>query len=142
MAKKRRGDHRSSVRETSTLPPTQERVRLADLEESAVFGGLEDDPRSVRFGVPEATERLREIARRSAVRLPPPLARQPRRGFRPLSVQDIAWRSLRIRAPAKVVFCVRRKERREVLFAKQRAGFRGSAKKRFWRRSQNSQYRC
>lgn len=55
---------------------------------------------------------------------------------------DPALTRLQIRVPARVKFCQQRKVRREVLFAMRRAGYSGSAKKRYWRRSQNSQYRC
>lgn len=51
-------------------------------------------------------------------------------------------RTLQIRVPPRVKFCIQRKERREVLFALGRAGFRGSAPKRRYRRTQNSQWRC
>lgn len=53
-----------------------------------------------------------------------------------------SWDTLQIRVPRKAVFCVRRKSRREVLFALRRAGFRGSAPKRHYRRSQDSLWRC
>lgn len=42
----------------------------------------------------------------------------------------------------RVSFCAKRKERREVLFAMKRAGYRGSVKKKSWRRTFNSQWRC
>lgn len=45
-------------------------------------------------------------------------------------------------APDRVLFCMRRKIRREVLFAMNRAGFGGSARKRFWDRTEDSQYGC
>lgn len=48
---------------------------------------------------------------------------------------------LSFRAPARVRVCVQRKARREVLFAFNRAGFRGSAPGRY-RRTQDSQYSC
>lgn len=47
-----------------------------------------------------------------------------------------------LRADPRVSFCVSRKKRREVLFALNRAGFRGSARKVKWKRSYNSQWRC
>lgn len=53
-----------------------------------------------------------------------------------------ALRVLQIRTPRKVLFCVRRKQRREVLFAIRRAGYSGSARKPYYRRTVNSQYRC
>lgn len=51
-------------------------------------------------------------------------------------------RVLQMSAPASTRFCVMRKQRREVLFAFRRAGYRGSARKRSWRRTGDSQYRC
>lgn len=48
----------------------------------------------------------------------------------------------RLKADPRVSYCVRRKERREVLFAMKRAGFGGSARKKTWRRTYNSQWRC
>lgn len=45
-------------------------------------------------------------------------------------------------APYQVKFCVARKQRREILFAKKKAGFSGSAPKRRYRRTLNSKYRC
>lgn len=49
---------------------------------------------------------------------------------------------LSIRVPNRVQFCLRRKARRQVLFALSRAGYGGSAPKRKYFRTQNSQYRC
>lgn len=46
------------------------------------------------------------------------------------------------RMPSRVRFCVQRGQRREVLFALGRAGYRGSAPKRSYRRSANSNYGC
>lgn len=45
-------------------------------------------------------------------------------------------------APARVRKCVQRKERRAVLFALERAGFAGSAPKRHYRRTEDSNWRC
>lgn len=49
---------------------------------------------------------------------------------------------LSVKIPDRVKFCVQRKERRETLFALNRAGYSGSAKKRFWNRKKSSQWRC
>lgn len=46
------------------------------------------------------------------------------------------------RMPSRVRFCLQRKARREALFAFGRAGFRGSAPKRSYRRTVNSNYGC
>lgn len=48
--------------------------------------------------------------------------------------------SLPVRSPSKLSFCVRRKQRREVLFALNRSGRHGRG--RSYRRTQNSQYSC
>lgn len=59
--------------------------------------------------------------------------------------RDVApLRKLKMLAPKRVLFCIRRKVRREVLFALRRAGFRGSGpgKGGRYRRTQDSQYRC
>lgn len=48
---------------------------------------------------------------------------------------------LAMRVPRHVLFCVRRKSRREVLFAYRRAGFSGSAPRRY-RRTAESRYSC
>ena len=45
-------------------------------------------------------------------------------------------------APSRALHCVRRKLRREVLFALRRAGFSGSAPKREYNRTADSQWRC
>lgn len=51
---------------------------------------------------------------------------------------------LRMRYPRKVLFCVGRKIRRSVLFAFNKAGYKGSGPGRgyMYRRSGNSQYSC
>lgn len=49
-----------------------------------------------------------------------------------------------VRNPKRVLFCVKRKIRREVLFAFRRAGFRGSGpgRRRTYRRNGNSSHGC
>lgn len=49
---------------------------------------------------------------------------------------------LNIQAPSRVKFCVRRKIRREVMFARNMAGRRGIGRGKTWRRSENSNYSC
>lgn len=44
--------------------------------------------------------------------------------------------------PSRVLFCVRRKQRRETLFAIRRAGYSGSAPKRHYYRKLTSSYGC
>lgn len=60
----------------------------------------------------------------------------------PLPSASLSWRVNLNRIPSRVKFCVQRKRRREVLFAFGRAGFRGSAPKRSYRRTVNSNYGC
>lgn len=50
--------------------------------------------------------------------------------------------ALQIRVPARAYFCVQRKVRRRALFAMGRAGYSGSVKKRYYRRTANSHWRC
>lgn len=50
--------------------------------------------------------------------------------------------SLWMRSPGRVDFCVRRKVRKEVLFARGVAGRSGGSPKRNYERTQNSQYSC
>lgn len=52
------------------------------------------------------------------------------------------WKYVLNRAPSRVQFCFERRQRREVLFALKRAGFRGSAPKKSYRRTANSNYGC
>lgn len=66
------------------------------------------------------------------------VARDAERRFDPLAVSNV----LRMANPLRVLFCVRRKMRREVLFALRRAGYSGSARKRHYHRSQESKYGC
>lgn len=89
-------------------------------EEEAVYP---EPPRGLRLGFPV------------------PLDKRARSALRKL--RDYRARSLlRIQVPAKVKFCIDRRERREVLFARGRAGYSGSVKKRYWRRGASSSWRC
>lgn len=72
---------------------------------------------------------------------PSPLAKQPRRGFNALGAR-IAREVQTVRAPKTVLFCVQRKQRKQVLFAKRIAGRRGVGRGKRWFRSSTSQYRC
>lgn len=54
----------------------------------------------------------------------------------------LGFNSLVIRVPTRVKFCLRRKFRREVLFARDVAGHRGIGRGKRWIRSENSNYRC
>lgn len=63
-----------------------------------------------------------------------------RQGVRARSFEPL--RSLSIRVPTRTRLCLQRRSRREVLFAYRKAGFSGSAPRRHYKRTQNSQYRC
>lgn len=89
---------------------------------------------------PWASSRLLPDRQRLFSYRPPPA--KPRRKARLELGRYSSLRVLQMRVPARVDFCIRRKKRREVLFAFRRAGFRGSAGKRFWRRSSSSSYSC
>lgn len=49
---------------------------------------------------------------------------------------------LRVFAPRRVLFCLRRKVRKEVMFALNIAGKRGVGAGKRWRRTENSNWRC
>lgn len=57
-------------------------------------------------------------------------------------LRSVSWRANLNRMPSRVKFCLARKSRREVLFAMGRAGFGGSAPKKHYRRTSNSNYGC
>lgn len=121
---------------SGTLPPAQERV-LTDVDELAEI-------RRPRPALP-TWEAVYQSTIKRARKLPQifSVVKQPRRAFsRQLGRYNPRALLLEVRVPQRVRFCLQRKQRREVLFAWKRAGFRGSAPKRFYRRSQNSQYRC
>lgn len=108
----------------------------------------EDIPRAMR--APHSAEAVYPWASpriRHALRSFPVSVRFSNRQVVPQSKGRGVWWALSATPPAmrrakSVDFCVRRKARREVLFAVRRAGFRGSAPKRSYRRSGDSQYRC
>lgn len=50
--------------------------------------------------------------------------------------------AVRLSLDPRVGVCVQRKQRKQVLFALGRAGYRGSVKAKTFRRSYNSQWRC
>lgn len=78
------------------------------------------------------------VARRQAQFFPAkPLLTVQRRTRIPRAIVNLA-----LRGDSRESFCVRRKERREVLFALKRAGFGGSARKKVWRRNYQSKWRC
>lgn len=69
---------------------------------------------------------------------PLPLAKQPRRGFES-RVHNVAREVLTVRAPKRALFCVQRKQRRQVIFATGKSGRNGA---RRYRRTSSSNYRC
>lgn len=66
----------------------------------------------------------------------------PPNGLAPWVGQRTVPAALRIRFPLETRLCFNRKQRREVLFAQRKAGFRGSAPKRSYKRSGDSLYSC
>lgn len=101
------------------------------------------DPSVYVFGQSVLTDTLPDPVARSRVSgsriFGPPLKVKAAQGnARPYSYLESG---LRIIAPRRVYFCVQRKKRKEVLFAKNIAGKRGIGRKGV-RRTQNSQYRC
>lgn len=68
-------------------------------------------------------------------------AKQRRQALDRVLLRGVSWLP-EVHLPARVRFCVQRKQRREVLFALKRAGFRGSAPKKRYRRNASSNYRC
>lgn len=136
----------------------------ADSIADPVFGrGAEGSPANRRLP-PSGVRRLLDIDASPDVRLFRGMGRSPmqatrfpqlvggvapvlsvRRPIAPLKVQRaLDWQifqTLQVRAPKKVSFCVRRKARREVLFALKRAGFSGSAPHSY-RRTAHSHWSC
>lgn len=113
--------------------------RLLEWDE---FGSTRDWPRGMGGGpAPHASPRARQVVR--VVRAGPLVVRAP---VTPLQARRrkadwLAFRQLRITAPGSVAFCVRRKVRREVMFAKQIAGRRGLGRGGV-RRSESSNWSC
>lgn len=87
-----------------------------------------------------------DVWRRSAYDALAP--RRPRSRFK--SRVDSFWplRVLRVEVPREVAFCVKRKQRREALFARRQIGFSGSSRGRrrfdgrYYRRTVESAYGC
>lgn len=132
---KREGGPQFSGPSRGLLPLAHESVRQAIL-------GLADGPLPLWRGarplaavyLPRA--RARDWMRR-VVSYTPPLAK-PAEG-RLSRGRYSALRLLRMAAPARVRFCVQRKVRREVLFAKGRGGYGGHGR---YFRNASSQYSC
>lgn len=108
------------------LPRAQERVQQA-IEDDALLGGM--------GGLPPITGRVWEpVKARWSSSWRPSASGLKRYG---------RLRVLEIRAPVRTLFCVRRKVRREVLFARAIAGRRGlRGRGGSYRRNQNSVWRC
>lgn len=143
MAIRRRGEPQlfgSSV----SLPPTQERVRrlIEDEGTPGLRTGLRT-PRAVDLW--RAPLPARMLVSESVVA-------RPRARFRavvrsPLGVSRGilgVLKGLYLRSPWKVHFCVQRKQRKEVLFALRKVGFRGSSPGSGggYRRGGDSSYSC
>lgn len=82
----------------------------------------------------------RVVHRRKASVYYPPSRSLPSRISRP-SAYDVL-RYVRYANPSRVLMCVKRQVRRQVLFAIRKAGFSGSARKKHWRRTRDSFYGC
>lgn len=117
-------------------PAAPSRRHWSGLTRSIPF--LDDRATETYHAAPIAIRRMATAARFSVPRY---LRREVPLKVRK-SLPPIIVRSLPLRAPSRVLFCLRRKERREVLFAFKRAGYSGSARKRHYVRNQNSRYRC
>lgn len=113
---------------SGTLPRAQERVRRLS-------------PLDSLFTVSQASAAFHEAAEDYA------LGRKPQHSYARLSPAKRffrgyeALRVLKLDAPNRVMFCIRRKLRKEVLFALGKAGFSGSTRGRY-RRTADSQWRC
>lgn len=89
-------------------------------------------------GVPVGLDDDRGFDVRGALRDRLPLAKQPFRFQRFAGLKVLS-----LRVPSRVRFCIRRKERRSILFAYRKVGYRGSSPgRRGYRRVQDSQYSC
>lgn len=63
--------------------------------------------------------------------------------FRRINSSRLTFNRLSVRVPGRVQFCVQRKQRREVLFAREIAGFRRSpGAGGHYRRNEDSNWRC
>lgn len=71
-----------------------------------------------------------------------PTLRFPAKRVSRKSVNYRALGALTIRVPERAAFCVRRKVRRQVMFALGVGGSRGMMRGKRFRRTQDSQYRC
>lgn len=113
---------------SGTLPLTH-LLSSPPFDRGALGGALDVDP---GFGDYVTPRRRKWQAR-------PPQGSKPYKGA---VSQYSAMNLLQAIAPAKVRYCVQRKQRREVLFARRKAGYAGSAPKRRYRRTQSSLWRC
>lgn len=85
------------------------------------------------------------ILRRAAERAPEFYTKPTRSPAKQVVKYRSALRDVRFtinEMPSRVAFCVRRKQRREVLFAKRKAGYSGSVRKSYFRRTISSRYGC
>lgn len=135
MSKNRRGDRvdNSQAGGAKYNAPNRMLPRLSDRDYKAMwYNGL------LSAVIPSVR---RDVQRRPTVRMPirrfP--AKQPK-ASKAMSLQEV---SFQVAGPVyRASLCVSRKSRREVLFAKGRAGFSGSAPKSRYRRTAYSKYGC
>lgn len=133
MASRRRRD---SSRFVSGDPQIRSSVSALPRDVAAASSSFLHGPhRAIVFTPPAPFKRL--PARRGVVYAPPPVRTPTRKSGGPWRF----WGSLSVRVPERVKFCVQRKERREVLFARRVAGRRGTAPGPY-RRSPKSQWSC
>lgn len=141
MARIRRtGARISGASVTSTLPrPFGVMLDEADQHDRRQPGDPPSTP--VFLSSARAAEGRRDVERRDlfrrfsvSFRFRSPVAVKRSRFF------NIPY-GLEIRVPARVRFCLRRKQRREVLFARRKVGFSGATKGPY-RRTANSMWRC
>lgn len=120
---------------TERLSVNEELAALASFAPSYVFGESDDHP--FEHGLTIPAERFRPgnrfFGRVRTINLLHPI--------------NELWKSpplkqLRMLAPRRVLFCLRRKVRKEVMFALKIAGRRGVGVGKRWRRTENSNWRC
>lgn len=144
MAKNRRGDRVDNSHTGGVQYNTPNRMlpRMSDRDYKAtLYSGL---LQAVIPNVPRRAE-VRMPARRLPI-LPFKRARiypNVGRPDKPIFVGSFpAKQDFLVDLPYRARVCVRRKQRREVLFAFRRAGYAGSAPKRRYRRTSYSKYGC
>lgn len=118
-------------------------VMLDDERRDEVRRDLAAESSSARFFAPFAAtspvyrpvKRAPQVLRATFSPVSVPTKARPGRLVYPVA-------ALQMQRPGRVGFCVRRKQRREFLFAAGVAGSRGVGRGRSWRRTAESSYRC